>query len=297
MTPVVLGALALVLAGPVPWLLLRLPWLRRTPAAALLLWQSVALAAVLAALGAGVSLATALARDGRVDDLLGTPVATVVAALVALLTLTVAGRLLLSGHRVGTELRALRRRHREQVDLVASREGDGLHILEHPLPVAWCLPGMRGRRIVVSEGLLRALPAEQAAAVVAHEREHLRSRHDLVLEAFTVLHRAFPGWVASAPALREAALLVEVLADRAARREYGARALAGALVAVSTAGTPEGSLGVAGEGSDLLVRVRLAGEDRPRRVQAALLVLTAAGLLALPTALVVWPWAADLLAA
>lgn len=297
MTPVVLGGLALLLAGPVPWLLLRAPGLRRTPAAALLLWQSVALAAVLSALGAGVSLVTTFVRDGAADDLVGAPWATVLAVAVGLLTLTVAGRLLLSGHRVGTELRALRRRHRRQVDLVASREGEELHVLEHPLPVAWCLPGMRGRRIVVSEGLLETLPPDQAAAVIEHERAHLRSRHDLVLEAFTVLHRAFPGWVASAPALREAALLVEVLADRAAQREYGARALAGALVAVSAAGTPEGSLGAAGEGSDLLARVRLAGEARPRRLQASLLILTAAGLLALPTALVVWPWAADLLGA
>ena len=58
-TPVVLGALAVLLAGPLPWVLSRWTGLRRTPAAAMLLWQSAALAAVLAALGAGLSLVTA----------------------------------------------------------------------------------------------------------------------------------------------------------------------------------------------------------------------------------------------
>ena len=44
-TPVVLGVLAVLLAGPLPWLLSRWARLRRTPAAAMLLWQSTALAA------------------------------------------------------------------------------------------------------------------------------------------------------------------------------------------------------------------------------------------------------------
>ena len=57
-TPVVLGALAVLLAGPVPRALVWWRDLRRTPAAAMLLWQSTAAAAVLAALGAGLSLAT-----------------------------------------------------------------------------------------------------------------------------------------------------------------------------------------------------------------------------------------------
>ena len=53
MTTLVLGLLAVLLAGPVPALMARVPLLRRTPRAAMVLWQSVALAAVLAALGAG----------------------------------------------------------------------------------------------------------------------------------------------------------------------------------------------------------------------------------------------------
>ena len=50
MTSPVLALLALFLAGPAPWALSLLSRLRRTPRAAVVLWQAVALAAVLAAL-------------------------------------------------------------------------------------------------------------------------------------------------------------------------------------------------------------------------------------------------------
>lgn len=294
MTPVLLGALALLLAGPVPWLLLRWPGLRRTPAATLLLWQAVALAAVLAALGAGLSLVTSVVRHGGSWDGAAGPVQYLAIGVAGLVTVTVLGRLLLSGHRVGTELRSLRHQHREQVDLVASRDQHGLHVLAHPLPAAWCLPSMRQPRIVISQGLLAALSTEQTAAVVAHEREHLRSRHDLVLEAFTVLNRAFPSWVASAPALREAALLIEILADRAAVRAQGPRALAAALVAVSAAGGPAGSLRIGGDTSNLLIRVHLVADHHSHRAQAVVVGLAAVLLLALPTVLVVRPWLSGL---
>lgn len=119
LTPLVLGALAVVLAGPLPWALSRWTRLRRTPSAAMLLWQSTALAAVLAAFGAGLSLAT--------DRLWVAPVAAgdvVVAALAGVVTVVVAARLLLSGHRTGTALRRMRRTHRERVDLVARTDGE-----------------------------------------------------------------------------------------------------------------------------------------------------------------------------
>lgn len=290
MTAALLGGLALVLAGPAPWLMLRLPALRRTPAATLLLWQSMALAAVLAAVGAGLSLMTLFAGAGASGEADVSPWEYLAASLALAVTVTVVVRLLISGHRVGTGLRTARRQHRDRVDLVANRDRNGVHVLEHPLPVAWCLPGMREQRIVVSEGLMATIPPEQAAAVVAHEREHLRARHDLVLEAFTVLHRAFPSWVASASALREAELLVEVLADRGAVRERPARELAGALVAVAAARGPAGSLGIAGPTSDLVVRVELLRDAGPHRLQHLLVLLAGVLLLAVPTVAVVRPW-------
>lgn len=282
LTPVVLGALAVLLAGPLPWLLSRWTRLRRTPVAALLLWQSTALAAVLAALGAGLSLAT--------DRLWVPPVAAadlVVAALAGAVTVVVLARLLLSGHRTGTALRRLRRLHRERVDLVARVDG-GVSVLEHDLPVAYCVPGMSGSRIVVSRSTLTSLAPAELGAVLEHERSHLRARHDLVLEAFAVLHLAFPRWVASAAARREVEVLVEVLADRAACRSGDRRALLSALLALAGSPAPAGSLGSAG--SSLAARVEVLRDTDAHRVQAGAVALLAGAILALPTLLVVLPW-------
>jgi Zn-dependent protease with chaperone function len=295
-TPLVLGALAVALAGPAPALLARMPELRRTPRAAMVLWQSVALAAVLAALGAGLSLTTDHAWRRAPD-----PVSYAVAGAALLVTALVAGRLLLSGHLVGTELRALRREHRAQVDLLARRDarrGDGVRVLEHDVPVAYCLPGVNAARVVVSAGALGRLDDGEMRAVLAHERAHLRARHDLVLEAFTVLHRAFPRWVSSRAALAEVRLLVELLADRAAARHHGRRPLARALVALAEGRAPEVGRGVAlgtgTAGPDLLTRITLLGDDAQHRLQGTLLVALVGAVLLLPTTFVVVPWLRDL---
>ena len=283
--------LALLLAGPVPAVLSRAPWLRRTPAAAVLLWQAVALAAVLAALGAGLSLVTGQAW--RADP---GPAAYVVAGTVLALTGLVLGRLLLTGRVVGTELRTLRRRHRDQLDLVGSRVSeDGVRVLDHPVPVAYCLPGMAQARIVLTSGALGLLGVGELAAVLSHERAHLRARHDLVLEAFTVLHRAFPRVVRSATARREVALLIEVVADRAAVRDGRALALQRALLAMTQGRLPGGALGAADLG--LGARVALLEDAGRHRSQAVVVVLSAVVVLLAPTLFVVWPWLGGLASA
>jgi Zn-dependent protease with chaperone function len=287
MTTLVLAALAVVLAGPVPWVLARVPVLRRTPRPAMVLWQSVALASVLAAVGAGLSLVTAqLGRDHSVR-------AYALSAIPLCVTGLVLARLLLSGHRVGTSLRHVRRRHRDLVDLLAD-DRDGVHVLEHEAPTAYCVPGIRSR-VVVSSGTVASLSDEELAAVLAHERAHLRARHDLVLEAFTVLHEAFPAVVTSQSALDEVRLLVEVLADRAARRRHGARSLVAAfstLAATGSAAAPDGAVAASDVG--LGARLDLLLDDRPHRLQATGVLVAAAAVLALPTLLVVLPWLAGL---
>ncbi|HET6166359.1 MAG TPA: M56 family metallopeptidase [Marmoricola sp.] len=283
MTSLVLGTLAIVLAGPVPWALGRVPELRRTPRAAMVLWQSVALAGVLAALGAGLSLVTAQLGDERSVR------ASALSVLPLCLTGLVLARLLLSGHRVGTRLRALRRRHRHLVDLVAA-DVDGVRVLEHEAPTAYCLPGLQSR-VVVSRGTVASLTSAELAAVLAHERAHLRARHDLVLEAFTVLQEAFPAVVTSRRALDEVRLLVEVLADRAARRRHGAAEVVRAFATLAADGSPaapESAIAAAGVG--LAARLDLLLDEGPHRVQAAALLVTALAVLVLPTVLVVLPW-------
>ncbi|MFM6850753.1 MAG: M48 family metalloprotease, partial [Terrabacter sp.] len=159
---------------------------------------------------------------------------------------------------------------------------------EHELPVAYCVPGMSGARIVVSRPTLAALTPLELAAVLEHERSHLRARHDLVLEAFTVLHRAFPRFVASGAARHEVEVLVEVLADRAAVRRADRRALVSALLTLAGAPAPAGSLGAAA--SSLAARVEVLRDTGLHPVQAVVVTTLAAAVLALPTLLVVVPW-------
>lgn len=289
MTPFVLGSTAVLLAGPVPALLARWKRLHLTPFAAMLLWQSVAMAAVLSALGAGLSLVTDSTWDRD-----HTPLELAIAVAAGLLTVIVVLRLAVSGHRVGTSLRTERRRHREQLDLLAEHRGSNgrVRVVDHDVPVAYCVPGVTQPRVVLSGAALRTLEEPQINAVLAHERAHLSARHDLVLEAFTVLHRAFPRWVSSDAALREVRLLVEILADRAALKVGSAKDLGRALLAMAGGRTPVGAMGAGAV--DLVERVRVLGLVRRRPVQATLLGLVAWALLVAPTALVVAPWLNEL---
>lgn len=286
MTPLILFVLAGLLSGPVPRALSRLPVVRRAPRAAMMLWQSVALAAVLSALGAGLALVTdSTLRPGR-----GGPWY-VVALFALLLTAVVLTRLLLSAHRVGTAIRDIRSRHRAMVDLLSADDA-GVRVLDHEAPTAYCLPGLQRSRVVVSAGAKSLLAPDEFAAVIAHERAHLRARHDLVLEAFTVLKEAFPGIVSSGAALREVRLLVEVLADRSARRRTGRGPLARALIALAGSPAPAAALGAAG--TALMERIALINDDKPRTALAALLFAVAGALVALPTVFVAYPWLASL---
>lgn len=256
LTPVVLGGLALLLAGPVPALLERATWPYLVPRAAIVLWQALALAAVLAALGAGLALALSFVLDPDAAPLL---LGIQLAALV--LTLLVTGRLAWIAVRVAVGTRSRRRRHRTLVDLLEDPHGlgPGLRVIAEHTPVVYCVPGVRDARVVVSSGALDRLGAEELAAVLAHERAHLRARHDLVLEAFVALREAFPqvlrGGVGDVPMtggvargaghlgplpsvahapLTQCRLLLELLADDVGVRKVGAGPLARALVALST---------------------------------------------------------------
>ena len=60
--------LALCLVGPVPAVLARASWPLRAPRAAVVLWQAIAIAAVLSAFSAGIAIASRLfvpGPDGR----------------------------------------------------------------------------------------------------------------------------------------------------------------------------------------------------------------------------------------
>ncbi len=294
--------LAIALAGPIPALLARASWPMRAPRAAIVLWQAVAAAAVLSAFSAGLALASRLflpGPDGRPTssiageiDVLGWPLWLCSVGVLAL-TLLIGARLIVSVMQVAIGTRRRRAHHRMMVDLLGERHHElvGTRILQVAEPLAYCLPGMRSR-VVLSEGTLRTLEDSELAAIVRHERAHLRARHDLVLEFFIAVHTAFPRFVRSGSALNAVCLLVELLADDAAVRAVGPTPVARALVACAAAPTPAGAMAAGGPTTVMRVR-RLSGPPNSRALSLAA-YLGAAAVLVVPTVAVVVPWLTEL---
>jgi Zn-dependent protease with chaperone function len=296
--------------------MLRACWPRRSPAAAILLWQSLGLAGGLAAVGA--LLAIGASGPGKQPGVVGGLTALVARVnagqwlaphqspplTVARLVFLAAGFALLTvlcWVLITAFVEAVRARRRQRELLALLAHGDpkvpGALVIDYPAAAAYCLPGIRSQ-IVVSVGTLNLLAPAELTAVLAHERAHLRARHDLVLIPFTSLRRAFPMSAGVAQAQRTVALLVEMMADDRALRVRGllARELATALVRFGTAGSdgaPAGALAVAdGEGEgELTARVsRLLAPPPPlaRATQAAI-VFTAALVVATPLVLFLAP--------
>ena len=305
--------LALTLVGPVPAVLARAEWPLRAPRAAIVLWQAIALAAVLSAFSAGIAIASRLfvpGPDGRPTatitseiDALGWPL-WLLYVVVFTLTLLIGARLCVAVVQVAVATRRRRAHHRMMVDLLSKSRsaipahlctphgpGVGLRILDVAQPLAYCLPGVRSR-VVVSEGTLTTLSDDEFAAILSHERAHLRARHDLVLEMFTAVHAAFPRFVRSANALDAVRLLIETLADDSAVRAAGPTPLARALVACASGHTPSGALAAGGPSTVIRVR-RLSGKPNSLAL-AATAYLAAAAVLVVPTVAVAVPWLTEL---
>jgi Zn-dependent protease with chaperone function len=250
--PFVLAALAVLLVWVAPGLMARQRRFRRAPRAALVAWQAATLGGILAAVAVAPATLPLFLDDGEAAT--ARPWWVLAALAVSGIVL---GRVLWAGHDVGTRLRRMRGEQRQLVDIVAAHDRGGrVRVLQHPTPTAYCIPG-RGSRVVLSQGVLDALPDDQLAAVVAHEEAHLRGRHDLLLEFFSVAHAAVPTRLRSEAAIAEVRLLIEALADRAAARRSGEVATARALVALADSRTPNAALGA---GTTAPVRLRLLAD-------------------------------------
>ncbi|GAA2529457.1 M56 family metallopeptidase [Winogradskya humida] len=296
MTALLLGALGLTLSLAVPGILAHARWPGRAPVAAIVLWQSITLAGILCALG------VVLAGPQELIDEFGSGKPVGAAALIAALAVAtlIIIRLLVSLAGVSYRSRTRRARHRMLVDLLdsAERHGtlpaevpDGLRVLDGPLPFAYCLPGRRPR-VVLSGGALQVLDSAQVGAVIAHEQAHLRYRHDLVMESFTAFYRAVPRPLRSRAPLDAVHLLLEMAADDAARQRNGAEPLRSALSVLSDAVSPEVPDEIA-SGTTVERRRRLdrlAGADTRSVALTVLAASMAAGLLVLPTVILVVPW-------
>jgi Zn-dependent protease with chaperone function len=285
--------LGVLLAEPVSRSLARAHWPARDPVGALLVWQSVGLSGGLALLGAGVvyglaplgpSLPSAFrALDASSLALLGpTHVVALVAAL--LLGLRLVGVL---GAITVRTLRA-RRRHRDLLDVLGTPwpAAPGARVLDHPVPVAYCLPGLRSR-LVLSAGVLDALEPAGVRAVLAHERAHLRERHDLVVLPFVA-------WGATAPFVRgmvcaqvAVAALIEMRADDVAAAGERSAELVGALRTMGGA-APAAALSSFTTALDRRL-ARIVDPPPPlRRSVRALVRVGALALVAVPTVLLLF---------
>ncbi len=286
-------------------------WPSRSPVAAILLWQALGLSWGLAAVGALVGFAVpgsggavgtaalgrlaSLARaDNPVEIIRGIGPARLACLAAGLLLFGVLCWILVAAS--ASVLRA-RQRQRELLSLLA--HGDpkvpGALVVDHPAAAAYCLPGLRPE-IVISAGTLALLDADELAAVLAHERAHLRERHDLVLLPFLALLRAFSWAGVTTRAYRAVGLLLEMHADDRVLRQLPARELATALLRVGAAGggaVPAGALAVAGPTVECEVAARVIRLLRPppelSGVATSLVLLISAVLVVVPASLLVLP--------
>lgn len=314
-----LGAIA-VGCVPAARLLACARWPRRSPAVAIALWQAIGLGWGVATVGALAGLGTAgphrplglsnvVARAELVLRLMASadgPQARSWSLLAALRAVSLGASIVLLAVLCWILLAAiatvLRARHRQRALLGLLAHADpkvpGALVVDYPAAAAYCVPGLRSA-IVISAGTLDLLDQAELAAVLAHERAHLRARHDLVLLPFTALLRAFRWSATAREANRQVALLVEMLADDRARRLRPARELAMALLRVGASGggqAPAGALAAASAGAaiegELAARVTRLLRPPPGLpvIWAVVIGAVAATLVVAPAAAVMLPF-------
>ncbi|MFI5489149.1 M56 family metallopeptidase [Micromonospora echinaurantiaca] len=209
-------------------------------------------------------LAVRQARLPGVDGLLG--------LLAALLVLVTAARVAALAVRRWRGQRRFRQAHQDLMILLggASHPGmDRVLRVPHTEPLAYCVGGRPGL-VVLSSGIDQLAPA-QRAAVLAHERAHLRGRHHLIVATAEVLAAALP-WVPLTRQAPDAArLLVELSADAEAVRACGCTAVRGALIALT--GAPHPALALPMAGAQVTTRLRRLGAAAPRRQVSARVLL------------------------
>jgi len=272
MTPlVVVMAAGGILGVAAPLVLGRLERLDRAPQTAAYLWimatvgalSAVVLAGLLLLVGSSrllgdlaVLLSTCtMALRAALDAPTGTPGPLLGLALFAL----VAGGLLGGGLIAGTRAWRAARGQRELLTLAGRTQPGlpGVTVLDHPVPLAYCLPGRVGRRpgpVVITTATLEQLEPAQLQAVLAHERAHQARRHHALLLVAQALGIGFP-WLPAARAAHTAvARLVELAADDAAVDRHAPADVAIALAKLAV--TPAPTLGLGASGPTTIERVR-----------------------------------------
>lgn len=191
---------------------------------------------------------------------------------------------------VAAELRRVRRARQERLDILrlaahADASQPSTLWLSHDRPLAFSLPG-RPAVIVATEGLRRHLSPDSAAAVLAHERAHLRGHHHLLMTITGVASSTFrfvPLFRDVPTALAE---LVELAADLEAARRYGPNAVCAALRVMTGQPAPRSALAI-GQAAVTVRLARLNLSAAPSRQPRRALQCTAVSLTAVTLPFVV----------
>ncbi|WP_035804389.1 M56 family metallopeptidase [Kitasatospora mediocidica] len=245
--------LGVLLSTVGPTVLARARWAEREPVLALLVWQCLVVAVLLCCVLGLLLAVTAALPEVRTLFFAGAPHGVeaaygfaggeswgrLCAALLALGGLRTA----LSLTREIRSARALRdHRHAELAhrapELPAGigappGERERLVVLENRRPEAWSLPGP-GARLVVTTGALRRLSDRELAAVLSHERGHVRARHHWLSQCAQALAAGFPGVGVFSAFRDQVGELVELAADDRAARRHGRLTTALAMVELNS---------------------------------------------------------------
>ncbi|KXO94508.1 hypothetical protein AXK57_18620 [Tsukamurella pulmonis] len=241
-----------------------------SPAAALAAWLgTVAAAVLLTAAAAALAVLPHLLETGPVRALVSECLSGSVSAdswstaarmAVAAVPLLALARLAAVAVPAARAARRSRDRHLTVVRLLCS-DAEGVHWLDEARPLAYSLGGRPGA--VIATAGVRGLGERRCAAVLAHERAHIRGRHHLMLQGVDVVAAAFPFLPLARRAALMVRLLVELAADDAAARSHSPHTVRSALALMGGA-TPAPSVPGGLHMSNEAIAVRLARLDSAR---------------------------------
>lgn len=308
MAPLGLAIFAIIVNSAGSRMLRGARWTRRAPGLGILMWQALTLSVLMAGILVGVALVfPSLPASADVATFLeactsalrqqyqtpGGQALGIVGGLVAAGISTRLGYCAITAVRTIRHTRASQHQHLAITSRLDPRWQ--VRVVEHSTAAAYCIPGHQAK-IVFTSSAMSDLDDGQVSAVIAHERAHLRGRHDLVLALFGALRTAFPSVASMKLAQPEVAQLLEMRADDCALRSTDRLTLARALVCLSQAPVPAGA--VAATSSALARLNRFAEPPQPLKRGAGLLITALTlTLVVAPLAIAIGPAAATAFAA
>ncbi|MGB3771107.1 MAG: M56 family metallopeptidase [Rhodococcus sp. (in: high G+C Gram-positive bacteria)] len=261
-----------------PWILSVGLWWSAPHLARLLTPASTVIAIPVAAVVSALAVAASAAAVGAV---LTAQEATWLRVIGWTLVAVLAWRVVQAGRhlgRVGAGVRAA-------ATFTSRRSSSDVVVIEDDRPDAFASP-TDGGVVLVTTGLVAALDESHVAAVVAHERAHLKFRHHVWIQAAEVASEIAPFTRRLTGTVRHAA---ERQADEfAARtdRDIVLQAIARVALLHTEHGKHLRTRRPAGSGGDIVERVRALAEPKPPPQKRSVVVLVVAVVLVLGAAIV-----------